>query len=47
MNGDNPAARLHAILIKAKSRSGNENCRNGLRFLIFLRLMNLSFDATR
>lgn len=28
MTGDNPAARLHAILIKAKSRSGNQNCRN-------------------
>lgn len=27
MNGDNPAARLHAILVKAKSKPGGENCR--------------------
>ena len=27
MNGDNPAARLHAILVKAKAKPNNQNCR--------------------
>lgn len=27
MNGDNPAARLHAILVKAKGKPNNQNCR--------------------